>query len=305
MGETQDLGARTRSRRPAGWLWALAAVALIVGLVTAWMLRPGEPAASAPVITATPTSSAIPSPTPTPTGYPVNATPYDLTTLPQVKVFAVIPELPVDDDPYGAFTGEDATPHESGAPVFADPLGQPVAYLPSAYTYGGTTVPIIERQTNWVRVLLAGRHAVPSQGNPAQITGWLRTEDVDITPQSASVEVSISSRTIDIVRGGISQRIATDFGWGADDTPTPRGRSFIMTIRTEPTFLYTAGYPLVYLSVQSPTMDGFAGADVAVTAFHYHDNRSGNVSNGCLRVDPDAITLLAALPLGTPVTVRP
>ena len=87
-------------------------------------------------------------------------------------------------------------------------------------------------------------------------------------------------------------------------TPTPLGRSFIMTVRTEPSFAYTRGNPITYLSVQSPTLDGFDGGDVAVTAFHYHDTRSGRVSNGCLRVDAAAAQVLAALPLGTPVIVR-
>ena len=83
------------------------------------------------------------------------------------------------------------------------------------------------------------------------------------------------------------------------------GRAFIMLTRVVPEFQYTRGHPLVYLSVQSPTLDGFGGAAVAVTAFHYHDQRSGAISNGCIRVDPAAIDQLAQLPLGTPVIVRP
>ena len=132
----------------------------------------------------------------------------------------------------------------------------------------------------------------------------MRVQDVDITPLDAMVEVSISARTIDIWRAGTPQRVATDFGWGRGDTPTPLGRSFVMTIRTEEGLAYTRGHPIVYLSVQSPTLDGFAGSSVAITAFHYHDDRSGSISNGCLRVDPDAITALAQLPLGTPVIIR-
>ncbi len=230
---------------------------------------------------------------------------YDGSALPQVDVFAVILGLPVDDDPFGALTGEGARPLQAGAPVFADPMGEPVAFLPRDLQFDGTNAPIIERGQHWVRVLLVGRQAVPSQGSPAQVTGWLRAQDVEITPLDAVVEVSISARTIDIVRAGVPERIATDFGWGAAETPTPIGRTYIMTTRVEPSFGYTRGYPLVYLAVQSPTLDGFAGADVAVTAFHYHDERSGSISNGCLRVDPAAIERLAQLPLGTPVIVRP
>ena len=70
-------------------------------------------------------------------------------------------------------------------------------------------------------MLLVGRQAVPSQGSPAQVTGWLRAQDVEITPIDAVVEVSLSARTIDIVRAGVPERIATDFGWGAAETPTP------------------------------------------------------------------------------------
>jgi hypothetical protein len=67
---------------------------------------------------------------------------------------------------------------------------------------------------------------------------------------------------------------------------------------------YTRGVPIVYLSVQSPTLDGFDGQAVAVTAFHYHDVRSGAISNGCIRLDADAMRRLAELPAGTPVHVR-
>ena len=295
-------------RRRATWITLVVALLAVTALAAVWMLRPAEPPASAPSptpsATVTPTATPTPTPIPTPEPIPANTTLYDASALPQVDVFAVIPGLPVDDDPFGALTGEDARPLAAGAPVFADPAGQPVAFLPRDLEFDGTTAPIIQREQHWVRVLLVGRQAVPSQGNPAQVTGWLRAQDVEITPLDAVVEVSISARTIDIVRAGVPERIATDFGWGAAETPTPIGRTYIMTTRVEPSFEYTRGHPLVYLAVQSPALDGFGGANAAVTAFHYHDARSGSISNGCLRVDPAAIERLAQLPLGTPVVVR-
>ncbi len=78
-----------------------------------------------------------------------------------------------------------------------------------------------------------------------------------------------------------------------------------MTKAVAPQFTYTRGNPIVYLSVQSPTLDGFDGANVAITAFHYHDWRSGQISNGCIRLDAAPIAKLAELPLGTPVYIRP
>ncbi|BDV30345.1 L,D-transpeptidase [Microbacterium terricola] len=289
----------------------IAASAVVVAvLAAAWMLRPAEQPAASPSSTATPrqtltpTPSVTPSPTRTPAGYAANTAEYEGATLPAITVFAVNPALEVDDDPYGAFTGTVVTPREESAPVFADPEGEPVGALLREYVHGGNTVPVIERQTHWVRVLLPGRKAVPSKGDPSQVTGWLRVADVEFGTIDPVVEVSISKRTIDIVRSGDRDRIADDFGWGTDQTPTPVGRTFIMKAAVVPQYSYTRGHPIVYLGVQSPTLDGFGGASVAVTAFHYHDARSGNISNGCLRVDVDAITALAKLPLGTPVIIR-
>ncbi|MGU3643958.1 L,D-transpeptidase [Microbacterium sp. C23T] len=305
-----DAAAPTKRRRS---VWAIVAVAVVIlagALTAAWLLRaPATEAAPAPTPTVTstptPTRTPTPTPTPTPTGFAANTASYDVTTLPQINVFAVIPALPVDDAAFTVPLPAHAVAKGIGAPVWADPTAAPVAYLPHEFPYDGTSVPVVEEQENWVKVLLTGRQAVPSQGNPAQTTGWMRKTDVDLAPTDTSVVVSISGRTIDIVRAGVPERIASDFAWGTDRTPTPLGRAFIMTTRVVPEYAYTRGHPIVYLSVQSPTLDGFGGADVAVTAFHYHDDRSGPISNGCLRVDPEAITKLSELPLGTPVIVNP
>ncbi|MCL6444769.1 MAG: aldehyde dehydrogenase family protein [Alicyclobacillus sp.] len=47
----------------------------------------------------------------------------------------------LDDDPYGALTGEAARPLAAGAPVFADPAGQPVAFLGRAAPTAGPDTP--------------------------------------------------------------------------------------------------------------------------------------------------------------------
>lgn len=298
---------RALTRRNAGWMaLAIAGALVAAALIIIWIVASGrgEPLAIAPA--PTPTATVAPSPTPTPTQFgPVaDKTAYDLAGLPEITVFAVVPELPVDDDPFGGLTDVTARAKSTAAPVFAEPGAAPVASLPRDSYYDGTVVPVIEQYDAWVKVMLVGRQAYPSGGNSGQLTGWLRTQDVELTPQESVIEVSLGDRTIDIVRGEDRQRVAADFGSGVEATPTPLGRSFIMTVRTEPTFAYTRGNPIIYLSVQSPTLDGFDGGDVAVTAFHYHDTRSGRVSNGCLRVDETAAHALAALPLGTPVIIR-
>ncbi|MBZ4486679.1 L,D-transpeptidase [Microbacterium sp. cx-55] len=279
----------------------LAAAALVLVLVMGMDRTPVTPAAAPASPVATPT--ATPTPTPSETGAPVDATSYDVSGLPAAEVYSVIPALPVDADPGAALPGLLATPASAAIPVFAAPGEAPVAQLPQAQTYGGTTVPVVERQTNWVRVLVSGRQGTPPGGNPAQLSGWLRASDVTLTEDATRVDVSLSARTVSIVTPAGTETIATDFGWGAAATPTPLGRTFIMHTAVVPSFGYTRGHPLVYLGVQSPTLAGFSGASVAVTAFHYHDAHSGAISNGCLRLDAAAIDRLAQLPLGTPVVV--
>ncbi|MGC5169625.1 L,D-transpeptidase [Micromonospora sp. DT81.3] len=309
----QDAAAAPPRRRRAVVVALAVLVALATGIGTAYLLASRDAAPVVAVETTAPastpptdrTATPTPTPTPAPTGPPANTTVYDTVSLPPVDVFGIHAALPVDDDPFGAVTPWRARSAAAFAPVFADPLGQPVAALPREYVYGGTVVPVLERQEHWVKVLLVGRQAMPSQGNPRQLTGWLRAQDVELTPGDVAVDVSISARTIDIVRAGVAERVATDFGWGVEATPTPLGRAFLMTTRIEPEYAYTRGNPIIYLSVQSETLDGFGGAPVAITAFHYHDVRSGPVSNGCLRVGAEVTQALAALPDGTPVTLRP
>ncbi|MBB2976189.1 hypothetical protein FHX49_001759 [Microbacterium endophyticum] len=299
---------RARNRRVITLVLSIVVVAALAGAILLAVFFGGAPVASTVPTAGESTSKpspSTPSPTTTPTetGFPENTEIYDISSLPVVDVFSVNPALPRDDDPFGGSTGQVAQPGAAGAPVFADPGAPPVAFLPQTQTFEGTVVPVVEAQDHWVKVLLVGRAGVPPEQSSAQTFGWIRAADVTLTTLDSHVEVSLSARTIDIVGGGGSERIATDFGSGTLDTPTPTGRMFIMMTRTVPDFGYTRGHPLVYLSAQSPTLAGFSHANVAITAFHYHDERSGEISNGCLRLAPEAIDRLAELPPGTLVVV--
>lgn len=285
------------------WTPLIVAAAVLVGAAVAVpviiAVRDGAEVAT-PAFSRSPVPS--PTPSPTPTGLAADVAVYDLAGLPTADVFTIIPALPVDDDPFGAPTGLLATPATAVIPVFAQPGGAPVAVLPADLRWGGSTLPVVTSDGAWVRVLISGRQGTPPDGNPAQLTGWLRAADVVITEDDTHVEVSLSARTITIVSADLTETVATDFGSGAEATPTPLGRTFIMHTEVMP-YAYTRGHPLVYLGVQSPTLAGFDGADTAVTAFHYHDARSGAISNGCIRLDAAAIDRLAQLPAGIPVYI--
>jgi len=303
-----------RARDAAPWVvTALAVVGGIVLAVAAGGVAGGPAAQTAmdhlvaptSVVTPTPTPTPIPMPPEDPADAPANTTAYDIAALRQIDVWSVTPGIPVDDAPFAPMAGELAQPR-TAAPIFADPTaGSPLGYLPRQAAYGGTIVPVVVRGANWVKVLLAGRQGVPPEGNPAQTVGWLRAADVEITPVTAYVEVHLADHTIDIVSPSGTERVASDFAWGKPSTPTPVGRTFVMLTRVVPEFAYTNGHPLVYLGVQSPSMAGFDGGTVAVTAFHYYRERSGANSFGCIYLDGAATDRLAQLPAGTPVVIYP
>ena len=283
-------------------LAALGGVALVAGVALApppyaeAAEAPVAPAASATAPADDPASGAV-------IGAPENTTVYDVATLTQIDVWSVTPAMPVDDDPFGALTGELAQPL-GAAPIFADPTGEPIGYLPREAAYGGTTVPVIVHDTHWVKVMLAGRQGVPPNGNAAQTVGWLRVADIELRPVAEYVEVHLAAHTIDIISGAGAERVADDYAWGKPSTPTAVGRTFVMWTTVVPEFAYTQGHALTYLGVQSPAMAGFDGGEAAVTAFHYYKVRSGDVSFGCIYLDAAATDRLAQLPPGSPVIIH-
>ena len=293
-------------RKPTGLQAVIAGATVMV--VAAGITIAAVVARTPPETEAAPSASPSSSPSETPEadpGFPPNTETYDIRQLPAVDVFTLARDLPVDDAPDSPVLPLLATPMGAGAPLFADPLAAPVGHLPSSFEFNGTTVPVIERQEDWVRVMISGRAGLPSEGITGQLTAWMRAADVSVVDNTVSVRVSLATPSISILDGDEVVYESAAFAIGAPATPTPTGRSFIMTTQTDPAAGYTRGHPLVYLGVQSPSLDGFAGQNNAITAFHYHDDRSGDISNGCLRVDADTIDRLAALPLGTPVVIVP
>lgn len=291
------------------WVWGAVAFVVVAAVIVTAVLWPrgeADPVAetATPAASATPTPTPTPTPSPTPTGPAANTNDYEAGDLPRADVFGIHPDLPVDDAPDEVAAGITAHPESAdGAPVFADPSGEPVAWLGQEQQFSGTNVPVVELEENWARVLLVGRQAAAGQGDASQLSGWMRVDDLVLTPIKESVHVDLAARTIEITSADGDAVVGTDFASGTDATPTPLGRTFIMFEDTVESLAYTRGHPIVYLGVQSPTLAGYDGQSVAVTAFHYHDVRSGAISNGCIRVAPETIEALAALPEGTPVYI--
>ena len=184
--------------------------------------------------------------------------------------------------------------------------GQVVAVFPQELPWGSPTPFLISeaRRTaagdTWLKVLLPRR--------PNGSSGWVRRAQVRIRPVSHEVVVDLSSRTASLLE---DRRKVRSFrvGVGTAGTPTPTGR-FYVTVKLRPPQISAAAYGAwaLGLSGYSEVHQTFGTGDGQI-ALHgtYKPWLLGRpVSNGCVRMDNETITLLAdKLPLGTPVTIQP
>jgi lipoprotein-anchoring transpeptidase ErfK/SrfK len=184
--------------------------------------------------------------------------------------------------------------------------GDVVAVFPQELPWGSPTPFLISeaRRTaagdTWLKVLLPRR--------PNGSSGWVQRDQVRIKPVTREVVVDLSSRTASLLE---DRRKVRSFrvGVGTTGTPTPTGR-FYVTVKLRPPQISAAAYGAwaLGLSGYSEVHQSFGTGDGQI-ALHgtYKPWLLGRpVSNGCVRMDNDTITLLAeTLPLGTPVTIQP
>ncbi|HEY6591273.1 MAG TPA: L,D-transpeptidase [Actinomycetota bacterium] len=184
--------------------------------------------------------------------------------------------------------------------------GDVVAVFPQELPWGSPTPFLISeaRRTaageTWLKVLLPRR--------PNGSSGWVQRDQVRIRPVSHEVVVDLSSRTASLLQ---DRRKVRSFrvGVGTSGTPTPTGR-FYVTVKLRPPQISAAadGAWALGLSGYSEVHQTFGTGDGQI-ALHgtYKPWLLGQpVSNGCVRMDNDTISLLAeTLPLGAPVTIQP
>jgi hypothetical protein len=183
--------------------------------------------------------------------------------------------------------------------------GDVVAVFPANLPWGSPTPFLIrearrtEAGDTWLRVLLPRR--------PNGSSGWVRRDQVRIKPVAEEVEVDLSSRAASLLRDHRKVR-SWRVGVGTAATPTPTGR-FYVTVKLRPPQISASAYGAwaLGLSGYSEVHQSFGTGDGQI-ALHgtYKPWLLGQpVSNGCVRMDNEMITLLAeTLPLGAPVTIK-
>lgn len=217
--------------------------------------------------------------------------------LKAATTFAKIKYAPKDTAPDATTDGTVVHPKHVHL-LYTAPDGTAFAKLPVKQLGNPTWVPVIDRKDGWLHVLLPSR--------PDGSTGWIKNDaKLDTAHTTSVVHVDVDARTLTLTKDG--KRVARwTVAVGKKQTPTPRGRTFLMaSIIDAKQAKYT---PIVLpLGTHSQTLDTFGGGPGTVAMHGWTTDSSvfGHaVSNGCIRVPTAALTKLRQVPLGSLVLIQ-
>jgi lipoprotein-anchoring transpeptidase ErfK/SrfK len=170
-----------------------------------------------------------------------------------------------------------------------------------------TVLPVIGQRIDgdgrsWLRVRLPGR-VLGVQAPPR--TGWISASSTRRSTTAWHIVVQLGARRVLVFRAGRRVRSYRAIV-GAPSTPTPRGASFVEENVRMPAGRAGAPFALA-TSARSTVLQEFDGGPGQI-ALHGLDNVGGQLgtaaSHGCIRLENDAITWLAArIAPGVPITV--
>lgn len=246
------------------------------------------PAAAPSTIAPDTTTTTLPPPIMTEAPPTTDAPP---STAPPSAPAAV--DVPVDADPQLV-----ATLASPDVQVYDEPGSvQATLALPAETWFGNPTVlPVVQRGAGWLKVLL------PVRPNGSQ--GWIRERDATLSYVVDRVRVDLAGRRLIWWRNG-QVMVDTSVAVGAPNSPTPSGSFFVTDLVPEASSSAYGSWILA-LDGHSEVFDTFDGGDARIAIHGTNDPSSIGqaTSSGCVRVDADALSRLAAsLPLGTPVEI--
>ena len=231
---------------------------------------------------------------------PAGASAATLAKLPRATTYASIPASPGDPAPFAVTGGLVVHPRVAQI-VYAGPGKRPVAMLPATELGGPTWVPVVQASPGWERVLLPSR--------PNRATGWIYTgaargSQVDTRHSAYLVRIHVGARKLSVYDGGRPLGTWT-VAVGAQATPTPTGRTFLLALLAPSHPTYS---PLILpLGFHSSTLDTYGGGPgtVGVHGWPSPSVFGHAVSHGCVRVPKAALHVLSRLPLGSLVLITP
>lgn len=172
-----------------------------------------------------------------------------------------------------------------------------VVTLPAKTVLGSPRVLLVEKTVpGWVKVQLPTR--------PNGSTGWVEAAQVKVETVNDEITIDLAARRMTIVVDG-QPLTTTSVAVGSKADPTPTGRFYVID-RMRPSNS-DGGYGTfaLGLSAHSTTLSEFGSGDgqIGIHGTNESDSIGKAVSHGCIRVPTGAASLLARIPLGTPVTI--
>jgi len=188
-----------------------------------------------------------------------------------------------------------ARPLKGRVVLRATPGGAVVARLNARTEFGSALVYSVRaRRGHWLGVVAPQR--------PNGVLSWIDARTAKSWKTGVRIEVSLSRRTLELIRGGKVVRRAP-LGIGAAGSPTPTGEYAVTDRLAGAEFSSAYGCCILALSGHQEhparTWSG-SGTRIAI-----HGGALGAVSNGCLHAPEGALRfLMTHVPLGTRVTIR-
>jgi hypothetical protein len=219
-----------------------------------------------------------------------------------IDPFALTPSAPIDPG-MSTITQLAAVTGGLGAVTYTSP-GQGVFGVLASRTLASPTVlPVIGSAFDgrWLQVEIPSRLNLPSVGRVNGASAWVTSAEVTLRPVGSQITVDLTARTATVLDASGAEVYSTLVAVGADETPTPTGRGFLVDASEQPG---SSTPHVLALSMHSAVLNSFDG-DVPVVGIHTVSGLKtvGRVSNGCVRLPNDAAFNALNLPPGTPVTI--
>jgi L,D-transpeptidase catalytic domain len=242
--------------------------------------------------------------TPTPSGPTVTVTPASVPSKAVAParvrtVIPVVPSGPVKPAPVAAVSAPSTLVGHilRGTKAYSAPTGGHVVGALTAETRGVYTwVPVVSQVPGWVQVrMLVGRTVT---------TGWVPATAVDIADAKVWVEVAVAAKTLTLHQSGKPAKTWSVLALGDAGSrwPTPVGSYWLER------FARFSNLNPVYgpgVRAEISARGTWASSDrISIHAWRAAI-RPGESSHGCVRVPDGAAAVIASLPYGTPVEIRP
>lgn len=217
--------------------------------------------------------------------------------LPTITYSRAPSGFPADPSPTSTEFLTEAAHPTSKILAYDAPGGTALAYIAPTINGVAVNMPIVDRRSDWIAVLLPSANRTIAWLAP---NGWTTLELHD------QLVIRHSTHQLIWYRDGEQQQVWT-VTLGASSTPTPLGRTFVLGQSTAESEVYAGLNVMALGNLPDEGVDvpsSLKGAHIGIHSWYTTDTFGKSVSNGCIRVPQEGQKLLLSeIPAGTEVVV--